>query len=86
MPKEVWIFGFVSLLMDISSEMIHFRGTAFGFFNLISGVGMLISSALAGLLWDEFGAAFTFWTGAGFYGLCLLGLFSLQGIDFKENS
>lgn len=62
------------------------RGTAFGFFNLISGVGMLISSALAGLLWDQWGAASTFWTGAGFCGLCLLGLFRLQGIDFKTQS
>jgi MFS family permease len=42
------------------------RGTAFGFFNLISGVAMLIASALAGLLWDRYGAPATFFTGAGF--------------------
>ena len=23
MPKEVWVLGFVSLFMDVSSEMIH---------------------------------------------------------------
>lgn len=62
------------------------RGTAFGFFNLVSGVAMLISSALAGLLWDKLGAASTFWTGAGFCGLGLLGLLRIQGIDFKKNS
>jgi MFS family permease len=62
------------------------RGTAFGFFNLISGLAMLISSALAGLLWDQLGAASTFWTGAGFCGLCLMGLIKIQAIDFKKNS
>ncbi|HYX38537.1 MAG TPA: MFS transporter [Oligoflexus sp.] len=62
------------------------RGTAFGFFNLASGVAMLISSALAGLLWDQLGAASTFWTGAAFCGLCLIGLFKMQFIDFKKNS
>jgi predicted MFS family arabinose efflux permease len=62
------------------------RGTAFGFFNLVSGVAMLISSALAGLLWDQLGASSTFWTGAGFCGLGLLGLLKVQNIDFKKNS
>lgn len=36
------------------------RGTAFGFFNLLSGVTMLIASALAGFLWDRQGPAATF--------------------------
>jgi MFS family permease len=62
------------------------RGTAFGFFNLVSGVAMLLSSALAGLLWDKLGAASTFWTGAAFCGLGLLGLLRIQNIDFKKNS
>lgn len=42
------------------------RGTAYGFFNLASGLAMLIASGLAGLLWDSFGAAFTFVAGAIF--------------------
>ena len=42
------------------------RGTAYGFFNLMSGFAMLIASALAGLLWDQLGAAFTFVAGAAF--------------------
>ncbi|MFN3885092.1 MAG: MFS transporter, partial [Rhodocyclaceae bacterium] len=42
------------------------RGTAYGFFNLASGVAMLVASALAGLLWDRFGAAWTFLAGALF--------------------
>ncbi len=44
----------------------HLRGTAFGFFNLASGVAMLIASVLAGLLWDTLGAAATFYAGAIF--------------------
>ncbi|MGE5466742.1 MAG: MFS transporter [Ignavibacteria bacterium] len=42
------------------------RGTAFGFFNLVSGVAMLIASALAGVLWDKAGPAHTFYAGAAF--------------------
>lgn len=47
------------------------RGTGFGFFNLVSGVAMLIASALAGFLWDRFGASMTFHAGAAF---CVLAL------------
>jgi len=50
------------------------RGTAFGFFNLVSGLAMLVASALAGLLWDQLGAASTFYAGAAF---CVLTLGSL---------
>ena len=51
------------------------RGTAFGFFNLLSGIAMLVASAIAGLLWDRFGAAATFYAGAT---LCILTLVALQ--------
>jgi len=47
------------------------RGTAFGIFALLTGVTMLVASALAGLLWDRFGAAATFHAGALF---CVLAL------------
>ena len=40
------------------------RGTAFGVFNLASGIAMLAASAIAGLLWDHLGAASTFLAGA----------------------
>jgi MFS family permease len=50
------------------------RGTAYGFFNLASGVAMLIASALAGLLWDGLGAPFTFMAGAVFSAAALLAL------------
>ncbi|WP_374248569.1 MFS transporter [Thermomonas sp.] len=50
------------------------RGTAFGFFNLVSGLAMLVASIVAGLLWDQLGPSFTFRAGALFCGLALLGL------------
>jgi MFS family permease len=50
------------------------RGTAFGFFNLVSGLAMLIASVVAGLLWDQLGASFTFYAGAAFSVMALLGL------------
>ena len=50
------------------------RGTAYGFFNLVSGLAVLLASVAAGLLWDRLGAAFTFYAGAGFSLLALLGL------------
>jgi MFS family permease len=50
------------------------RGTAFGFFNLVSGVALLIASTVAGLLWDQLGASFTFYGGAGFCVIALLAL------------
>ena len=48
------------------------RGTAFGFFNLVSGVALLVASGLAGLLWDHWGAPVTFLAGAGFSVLALV--------------
>jgi len=57
--------------MVASAAPAHLRGTAFGFFSLVSGVAMLIASVLAGLLWDELGAATTFYAGAAFSVLAL---------------
>jgi MFS family permease len=53
------------------------RGTAFGVFNLASGVAMLAASALAGALWSLYGPAQTFLAGALFAALSLAGLFTL---------
>lgn len=50
------------------------RGTAFGVFNLLSGLAMLLASVVAGFLWDQCGPAFTFGAGAVF---CLLGLIGM---------
>jgi len=50
------------------------RGTAFGLFNLVSGLAMLVASALAGLLWDQFGASQTFLAGGVFSALALVAI------------
>ena len=50
------------------------RGTAFGFFNLVSGVALLAASVLAGLLWQTLGPAWTFGAGAAFSVLAMAAL------------
>jgi MFS family permease len=54
----------------------HLRGTAFGVFNLASGVALLAASVLAGWLWDRWGAGTTFVAGAVFSALALAALLS----------
>lgn len=61
-----------TMVADTAPE--NLRGTAYGFFNLMSGLAMLLASALAGLLWDQLGASFTFYAGAGF---CIIALVAL---------
>jgi len=51
------------------------RGTAFGIFNLISGLALLAASVIAGGLWTIAGPAMTFYAGAAFSSLALAGLF-----------
>lgn len=50
------------------------RGTAYGIFNLLCGLAMLVASVLAGALWDSVGPQITFLAGAAFTGLALAGL------------
>ncbi|HEX7768327.1 MAG TPA: MFS transporter [Nitrospira sp.] len=54
------------------------RGTAYGVFNLAGGVAMLIASVLAGFLWDQLGASFTFYAGAVLCMAALTGLILYQ--------
>jgi MFS family permease len=54
------------------------RGTAFGVFHLVSGLAMLAASVIAGALWDAYGAAWTFYAGAGFTGVALFGLLLIR--------
>ncbi len=58
--------------MVADAAPVDLRGTAYGFFNLVSGIAMLMASAAAGLLWDRFGASFTFYAGAIFAALALM--------------
>ena len=50
------------------------RGTAYGMFNLVSGVALLLASLLAGAVWDRWGAGWTFLVGAAICALTLLAL------------
>lgn len=59
-----------SMIADVAPP--EHRGTAFGVFNLVSGVALLAASVLAGALWDLHGPAWTFSIGAGFALLTLL--------------
>ncbi len=55
------------------------RGTAFGIFNLVTGVALLGGNLVAGLLWDHYGPSSTFFAGAGITAIALAGLVTLQG-------
>jgi MFS family permease len=57
--------------MVASTAPAALRGTAFGVFNLASGIAMLVASVLAGLLWDRLGGASTFVAGAAISALAL---------------
>ena len=65
--------GLLSALVADASPA-HLRGTAFGVFNLVSGLALLGASVLAGWLWSAHGAPSTFHAGAVFAALALAGL------------
>jgi len=69
--------------MVADTAPVDLRGTAYGFFNLASGLAMLIASVLAGFLWDKIGPSFTFYAGAVFCGVAVMGLtlYQVQGKD-----
>ena len=52
----------------------HLRGTAFGVFNLVSGLAMLAASVIAGGLWQAIGPDGTFLAGAAFTAIALVAL------------
>ncbi|MEB3843348.1 MFS transporter [Pseudomonas guariconensis] len=68
---------FSALIAD--SAPANLRGTAFGLFNLLSGVALLIASVMAGLLWDGVGYQATFLVGAAFASATLAGVALLRG-------
>ena len=68
---------FATLVADASPPEL--RGTAYGFFNLLTGLAMLAASVIAGALWDIYGPAGTFFAGLIFALVALLGLLSMRG-------
>jgi len=65
--------GLLSALVADSAPD-ELRGTAFGMFNLVSGIAMLTASVVAGALWDIAGPAGTFLAGAVFTAVALAAL------------
>ena len=66
-----------TLVADAAPEEL--RGTAFGMFNLITGLALLVASVIAGALWDVPGPQGTFLGGAAFTVLTLAGLLPVRG-------
>lgn len=67
---------FASLVADTAPPEL--RGTAFGMFNMLGGVALLLASVGAGLLWDLIGPTATFLAGAGITVLSLGALLLLR--------
>jgi len=67
---------FAKLVADTAPAQL--RGTAFGIFELASGVALLLASVIAGGLWTLYGPAATFWAGAGFAVLAGFGVLALD--------
>lgn len=58
--------------MVTDTAQSHLRGTAYGIFNLASGLSLLVSSILAGILWDTFTPSATFLAGAVLAGIVFM--------------
>ena len=71
--------GLLAALVAASAPA-DLRGTAFGVFNLVCGVALLLASALAGWLWDAYGPSVTFYAGAAIT-LVALVVLRLRGGD-----
>jgi len=63
---------FSKLVADTAPDDL--RGSAFGIFNLVTGVALLIASVVAGALWSVAGPAATFAAGALFATLAMVGV------------
>ena len=66
LPAGIWVLGFVSLLMDISSEMIHVLLPLF----LVTSLGA--SALMIGLLWEGSGTRAMSHLGAEFSGTAMV--------------
>ncbi|MGB2869508.1 MAG: MFS transporter [Bacteroidota bacterium] len=60
------------LVADTAPEEL--LGTAFGVFNLVSGVALMLASVIAGALWNSYGPSATFLAGAAFSTVAAFGV------------
>jgi MFS family permease len=64
--------GHMALTQGLMAKLVadhapaELRGSAFGLFNLATGLALLFASVIAGLIWDHFGAQAAFIAGASF--------------------
>jgi len=65
--------GLLSALV-VDAAPADLRGTAFGFYSLITGVSLLAASVVAGWLWTIAGPGATFTAGAIFAAVALIGI------------
>jgi predicted MFS family arabinose efflux permease len=69
--------GHMALTQGVLARMVadcappHLRATSFGAFHFVSGIGTLLGSVGAGLLWDRHGAEAAFIAGAGAAGVAM---------------
>lgn len=62
----------------------HLKGSAFGTFNLITGLVVLVGNTLAGWLWYSAGPAMPFMVGAGLSVIAMIGI-AVYGLRTKAN-
>ena len=74
---------FAKLVADHAPSEL--RGSAYGLFNLATGITLLLASVIAGLLWDTIGADATFLVGAGFASIAVSLLLLLQRLHSRIN-
>jgi predicted MFS family arabinose efflux permease len=75
----------ILLAMVANTAPSHLRGTAFGFFHLINGVGQLCGNAVLGQLWHHYGIQSAFLVSAGMLILPLMGLFFLEKTGAEQD-
>lgn len=68
-----------ALAVDLCPQ--NLKATALGLLGTVTGLATIIASTLAGLIWDHYGAAFTFFYGA--FG-ALIAFMLLIGLPLKK--
>ena len=70
--------GILAALIAHASPQ-ELRGTAYGMYNLVTGIALLLASVVAGALWDAVGPNGTFTAGATFAVAALVALLIIRG-------
>lgn len=72
--------------MVADAAPVRLRGTAFGLFNLLTGLALLVASVIAGWLWSASGPTATFLAGGGLALAALLGFAMLPQAQRADSS